>query len=70
MKHRMTGKCHLLTFVQFVDGYNIIDQFLFMKEMKTSARGELIFDVALLILSSHVMEFHGMTVLVSVLMGL
>ena len=24
-----SGKCHLLTFVRFVDGHNIIDQFLF-----------------------------------------
>ncbi len=40
-----SGKCHLLTFVQFVDGYNIINQFLFMKEMKTSKTGEGIFHI-------------------------
>ncbi len=30
----------MLTFVLFVDGYNIIDLFLFIKEMKTSMTGE------------------------------
>ncbi len=40
-----SGKCHSLTFVQFVDGYNIIHQFLFAKEMKTSTTGEDIFHV-------------------------
>ncbi len=39
-----SSKCHLLTFVRFVDGHNIIDQFLFMK-MKTIMTGEDIFHI-------------------------
>ncbi len=38
-----SGKCHLLAFIRFIDGYNIIDQFLFIKEMKTNMTGEDIF---------------------------
>ncbi len=40
-----SGKCHLLTFIRFVDEYNIIHQFLFTKEIKTSMTGEDIFQV-------------------------
>ncbi len=62
-----SGKCHLLTFVWFINGYNIIDQFLFMKEMKTRMTGEDIFQVADTFFT--IMECCGITVLVSVLTG-
>ncbi len=48
-----SGKCHLQTFIQFVDGYNIIDHFLFIKEMKTSTTDEDIFHIVDTLFTCH-----------------
>uniref|UniRef100_A0A2S2QQH2 Zinc finger BED domain-containing protein 5 n=1 Tax=Sipha flava TaxID=143950 RepID=A0A2S2QQH2_9HEMI len=38
------GKCYMIGFVRFVVGYDIINQFLCLKELKTSTRGKDIFE--------------------------
>jgi hypothetical protein len=40
----VSGKCYLIAFVRFVHANTILDQFLFLKEMKTFTRGEDIFN--------------------------
>ncbi|XP_068233197.1 protein FAM200C-like [Palaemon carinicauda] len=41
----ISNTCHLLAFVRFIDGSEIINQFLCCKGMSTTTRGQDIFDV-------------------------
>lgn len=55
------GKCYMIGFVRFVVGYDIVNQFLYLKELKTSTRGKDIFETINFFLK--IMEYRGVTVL-------
>ena len=40
----VSGKCYLLAFVRFVHAQTILNQFLFLKQMKTHTKGKDVFN--------------------------
>lgn len=51
----------MIGFVRFVDGYDIMNQLLCMKELKTSTRGKDIFE-KIIIFFLKTTAYHGVTV--------
>lgn len=63
------GKCYMIRFVRFVDGDDVVNQFLCLKELKTSTRGKDIFETINFFLLK-IMEYRGVIVLEFTLMEL